>query len=128
MFRNRVRPPSMPPLDDLTAERLLRGAPVEDLPDAYRPLGRLLADATGPANPDELAGSTAAAAAFITAHHRANSPRRRRRSLAASCVSVVILAASTGTAFAATQGALPQPMQQVAHDTLGAVGISVPGI
>jgi hypothetical protein len=127
MFRNRVRPPT-PPLDDLTAERLLRGAPVEDIPDAYRPLARLLAEASGPPTPGELEGSAAAAAAFVTAHHVANTPRRRRRSLAASALVAVTLAASTGTAIAATQGALPQPMQQVAHEALGTVGISVPGI
>ncbi len=44
MFRHRVRPPS-PPLDEITAERLLRGDPIDDLPDAFRPLGQLLADA-----------------------------------------------------------------------------------
>jgi hypothetical protein len=129
MFRHRVRPPT-PPLDDLTAERLLRGAPIGDIPDVYRPLARLLAQASGPASPSEVEGSAAAAAAFVTAHHVANLPRRRRRrrSLAASALVIVTLAASTGTAIAATQGALPQPMQQVAHEALGTVGISVPGI
>jgi hypothetical protein len=126
MFRNRVRPPT-PPLDEVTAERLLRGEPIEDLPDAYRPLGLLLADATGPATEEELAGSVGAAAEFVAAHDAATAPRRRTRSMAGSVLLAFALAASTGTAVAATQGALPEPIQQVAHEALGAVGIDVPG-
>jgi hypothetical protein len=126
MFRNRVRPPT-PPLDEVTAERLLRGAPIDDLPEAYQPLGQLLADARRPGTEGELAGSAAAAASFVAAHHVANGPRRRAWSVGASALLAVTLAASTGTAVAATQGALPRPIQQVAHEALGAVGISVPG-
>jgi hypothetical protein len=127
MFRNRVRPPT-PPLDEVTAERLLRGAPIEDLPEAYQPLGQLLADTRRPATDTELAGSAAAAAMFVTAHSAANGARRRVWSLGASALCALTLAATTGTAVAATQGALPRPIQQVAHEALGAVGISVPGI
>src|SRR4051794_9207724 len=127
MFRHGVRPPS-PSLDELTAERLLCGAPIEDLPDAFRPLGQLLADANAPASAEELRGSAAAAAAFVAAHHAANAPRRRMRTLTASVLTALTLAASAGTAVAATQGSLPEPVQQVAHEALGAVGISVPGI
>src|SRR4051794_30186603 len=127
MFRHGVRPPS-PSLDELTAERLLCGAPIEDLPDAFRPLGQLLADASAPARADELRGSAAAAAAFVAAHHAANAPRRRMRTMTASVLTALTLAATTGTAVAATQGSLPEPVQQVAHEALGAVGISVPGI
>jgi len=126
MFRHRVRPPS-PPLDEITAERLLRGAPIDDLPDAFRPLGQLLADVNGPATAEELRGSAAAAAAFVAAHHAANAPRRRMRTMTASVLAVLTLAATTGTAVAATQGSLPMPVQQIAHDALGVVGISVPG-
>ena len=127
MFRNRVIPPT-PPLDEVTAERLLSGAPIDDLPEAYQPLGQLLADARRPGTDAELAGSAVAAATFVAAHHAANGPRRRVRSMGASALFVLTLAATTGTAVAATQGALPQPIQQVAHEALGAVGISVPGI
>jgi hypothetical protein len=126
MFRHRVRPP-LPPLDEVTAERLLRGAPIEDLPDAYQPLGQLLADARRPATDAELEGSAAAAATFVAAQ-AANQPRRRVRSVGASALFALTIAVTTGTAVAATQGALPQPIQQVAHEALGAVGISVPGI
>ena len=127
MFRHRVRPPS-PLLDEITAERLLRGDPIEDLPDAFRPLGQLLADANAPARTGELRGSAAAAAAFVAAHHAANAPRRRMRTMTASVLIALTLAATSGTAVAATQGSLPEPVQQVAHEALGAVGISVPGI
>jgi hypothetical protein len=127
MFRNRIRP-STPHVDNSTAEHLLRAAPVGDLPDPYRPLARLLADASGPATPEEYEGSAAAAAAFVAAHHAVNTPRRRQRSMAASVFVAISLAAMTGTAVAATQGALPDPAQQAAHEALKVVGISVPGI
>ena len=127
MFRNRVRPPT-PPLDEVIAERLLRGDPIDDLPDAFRPLGRLLGHATAPATAGELEGSAAAAAAFVAGHHASTARRRRTWSMAASVLTALTVAASTGTAVAATQGALPEPIQQVAHEALGVVGISVPSI
>src|SRR3954452_23503511 len=127
MFRYRACPPS-PPLDDATAERLLTGAPLDDLPATYRPLGELLAAASGPPRPHELRGSTAAAAGVVAAHAAANGSRRRHRSMVASVLTAVAVVASTGTAMAATQGALPEPVQAVAHQALGAVGISVPDI
>ena len=127
MFRHRVRPPT-PPLDEVTAERLLGGAPLDDLPEAFRPLGQLLAAASGRPTDHDLDGSAAAAAAFVTAHDAARPRRRRRMSMAGAVFATAALALSTGTAVAATQGALPEPIQQVAHETLKVVGISVPGI
>ncbi len=127
MFRNQVRPPT-PPLDEITAERLLRGDPIDDLPDAFRPLGRLLADASGPATSDELEGSAAAAAMFVAAHDAADRTRRRTWSLVASAFTAFAVVMSGGTAVAAAQGALPEPIQQAAHVALGVVGISVPSI
>jgi hypothetical protein len=127
MSRRRVRPP-LPPLDEPTAERLLRGAPIEDLPEAYQPLGELLAEARRPGTDAELAGSAAAAATFVAVHavNTGARPHRRIRSAGVSALLVLTLAATTGTAVAATQGALPRPIQQVAHDALSAVGISTP--
>jgi hypothetical protein len=82
-----------------------------------------------PALPHELEGSAAAAASFIAAHEATRpAARRRPRSLAAMAVIGVLMAASTGSAVAATHGSLPEPVQQVAHEALGVVGISVPGI
>jgi hypothetical protein len=43
-------------------------------------------------------------------------------------VCVALVAAFAGGAVAATEGALPQPVQAVAHDALGVRGISVPGV
>ena len=45
-----------------------------------------------------------------------------------SVLTALTLTATAGTAVAAAQGSLPEPVQQVAHEALGAVGISVPGI
>ena len=127
MFRiSGRRPPTT--LDGVTIERLLDGGAIDDLPDALRPLGEVLAAASGVPRPGELEGATAAAASFITARAAASNVARRSRSIGASVFSVLVLAASTGTAVAATQGSLPAPMQQVAHETLGVVGISVPSI
>ena len=78
MFRYRVQPPT-PLLDEAMAERLLARAPLDDLPDAHRPLGDLLAAASGPALPHELEGSTAAAAAFVAARAAAHPPPGRAR-------------------------------------------------
>jgi hypothetical protein len=125
MFRHRARPP-LPPLDEATVDRLLDGAPIAELPEAYQPLGQLLADARSPALEQELDGSAAAAATFV-AVRAAETPRRRVWSMGALALLALTVAASTGTAVAASRGALPQPVQAVAHDTLGAVGISVPG-
>jgi hypothetical protein len=57
------------PLDDDTAERLLRGrlAP-EDAPGPYAEVARVLRAAAAPPTPRELAGQPAALAAFRTAH------------------------------------------------------------
>jgi hypothetical protein len=127
MFRiSGRRPPTR--LDDVTIERWLDGGSIDDLPDALRPLGEVLAAATNAPSPAELEGSTAAAASFVTARAAAGRSRRRARTVGVSMVAMLVLAASTGTAVAATRGALPDPVQQVAHEALGVVGISVPSI
>jgi hypothetical protein len=126
MFRiSGRRPPTAP--DEATIERVLDGAPIDDLPDALRPLGEVLAAATSAPGPAELEGSTAAAAAFVTARAAAGRARRARTA-GVSVFTVLLLAVSTGTAVAAARGALPDPMQQVAYEALGVVGISVPSI
>ena len=128
MFRHRLRP-ELPPLDEATAERLLDGRePPARTPETYRPVAELLAAATAPPTEAELQGAAAAAAAFVTAHAAAVRPARRTRPVAALAVTGLLFVASTGTAVAATEGALPQPVQAVAHEALGVVGISVPGV
>lgn len=127
MFQHRARPDT-PPLDEATAERLFAGVPIDDAPDAHRRVAELLAIVSRPATPDELEGAAAAAAEFVTAHDAANQPAHRTRPVVALAISIVLFAFFTGTAFAATEGALPEPAQAVAHEALGVVGISVPGI
>src|SRR4051794_12064664 len=127
MFRPRARPDS-PPLDEATAERMLDGAPVDGISDSHRRVMEILGILARPATPDELEGAAAAAAAFVTAHDAANRPVRRTRPMLALAVTTTLFALSTGTAVAATEGVLPEPVQAVAHEALGVVGISVPGI
>jgi hypothetical protein len=135
MFR---RPGSCPdpPLDAATLERLLSGGAIDDLPDAYRALGCSLAAAAAPACADELAGEAAAeaAAAFVAAREVDPLRARRRRgrtrgnTLVVSTLGVLFVVGASGSVVAATRGNLPEPVQEVAHQTLGAVGITVPGI
>jgi hypothetical protein len=127
MFRiSGRRPPAT--LDDATIEHLFDGGSIDDLPDALRPLGEVLAAATSAPTPEELDGSTTAAASFVIARASAGLKPRRTHSVGVSVFSVLLLVGSTGTAVAAAEGRLPEPVQQVAHDALGVVGVSVPGI
>jgi hypothetical protein len=128
MFRHRARP-DLPQLDDAIGERLLDGTAGDDVPPSYRRVAELLVTVCGPATPEELQGAARATAAFAATHHAANRPPVRHvRPLAAAAVTAALLAGSTGTAVAATEGALPQAAQAVAHDALGVVGISVPDV
>jgi hypothetical protein len=112
-----------------------------DAPQEMHDLERMLAALAGPAEPGELAGEAAAWAAFIRvaspasvspvtspaaqrvpgrpASHRLARRRaaRRRAGLpAAWCTAAAVLAG----AAAAYAGVLPDPVQQVAHVTVGA--------
>ena len=116
-----------------------------DAPQEMHDLQRMLAALAGPAEPGELAGEAAARAAFIRlaspvgvslaasrapahqgtrrpASHRV--PRRRqarragrRAGLAAALCAVAAVLAGTAAAYA---GVLPEPVQQMAHATVGA--------
>jgi hypothetical protein len=83
------------------------------------PLVRAL---TGPASPDELAGEAEALAAF-----RAAVPVRSRRRFAGrlgvggSALGIAI--ALSGGVAAAYSSSLPAPVQSVAHDLLGGIGV-----
>ncbi|HEY3672910.1 MAG TPA: hypothetical protein VGN51_18365, partial [Acidimicrobiia bacterium] len=127
MFRHRTRP-DFPPLDEATAERMLDGEPVDAASDSHLRVLELLGILSRPAAPEELEGAAAAAATFVTAHDAATRPVRRTRPVVVLAVTTTLLALSAGTAVAATEGVLPEPVQAVAHDALGVVGISVPGI
>ncbi|GIJ52426.1 hypothetical protein Val02_93120 [Virgisporangium aliadipatigenens] len=115
-------------LDDERAERLLDGTATDD-PDG---LAALLADARGPARPDELTGEAAALAAFRHAHaaHEpaplaAGEPRHRRR-LALALTGAAAALLLGGTAYAAGTGRLPDGLQRTAHDLLSGVGVPAP--
>ena len=98
-------------IDRRTAERLLRGAPV-DVPDA---LAGLLAAAAAPPRDGELGGEPVAVAAFSEAVQRAPVPRPRSPGRPAKLLVVKALAAATaifavgGIATAAVTGHLPIP-------------------
>jgi hypothetical protein len=117
------------PLLDMLLERrpLPPGAPPE-----LHDLARMLAAAAGPAEPGDLAGEDAARAAFTrlrspagvshaaprSARHRlAVRPARGRLPLVAA---LAVAAAGLGSATAAYAGALPSPIQHIAHEIIGA--------
>lgn len=117
------------PLLDMLLERrpIPPGAPPE-----LRDLARVLAAAAGPAEPGDLAGEAAARAAFSrlpspagtshaaprSARHRPTErPARGRLPLAAA---LAVAAAGLGSAAAAYVGALPSPIQHIAHEVIGA--------
>lgn len=107
-------------------------APHADRPPAQGALGELLAALTAPATPEELRAEAEVRAAFVAARGSGRSPgahpRRRFRSgrpvvlsllagkLAAGAAAVTLGA----TAAAAYAGALPAPLQELAHRTVRA--------
>ena len=92
--------------------------------DASPALQRLLDDASAPAHADELAGLAAALTAF------AHTPQPRRNHVTsllakllaakAALAAAGSAAAVSGIALAAATGSLPAPLQNAAHDSLGA--------
>lgn len=141
-------------LDDELADRLLAGLAPVDTPAAYATVARVLGGVRAPATTAELAGEAAARAMFRTTRaggatvtpisaapsvratrvsdittaasaRPSRSPRRTPRALAASLVAAAVLVLG-GTAWAASKGALPGPVQDLAHDTLRVVGVQVP--
>jgi hypothetical protein len=114
------------------ADRLLAGQPTD--PD-HSGLRRLLAAAAATARPDELAGEGAILAEFAQAHRTrssANPARRRHAAIprigrtAAKVTVGCVLVAAGGTAFAAETGALPDRIQQQAHQLFSALGVPAP--
>ena len=117
------------PLLDMLLER--RPIPPGAPPELYD-LARLLGAAAGPVEPGDLAGEDAARAAFNrlpspagasraaprSARHRLTErPARGRLPLAAA---LAMAAAGLGSATAAYVGALPSPIQHLAHVVIGA--------
>jgi hypothetical protein len=119
----------------LTAMRAWRQGPsgirAAVQPDGGRvdpsPLDYLLAAATAPASPAELAGERRATANFVRVRrshsHRAGAggsvgPPRLRRAVLVKVTVGVTVALAGGTAFAAQSGRLPAGAEQRIHDAL----------
>lgn len=128
------------PEDLWLVDRLLAGDPhVEDAT-----LKALLAATTAPATPAELAGQESIVAAFtqayiagtagagISSSPSTTTPSRRRSMLSTLLASKVVAAAAAGgiavagTAAAAYTGNLPDALQDVAHQTIGAPAAELP--
>jgi hypothetical protein len=117
------------PLLDMLLERrpIPPGAPPE-----MHDLARLLAAAAGPAESGDLAGEAAARAAFSRLRSPAGvshaAPRSARPRLTARpargrlplVAALAVAAAGLGSATAAYAGALPSPIQHIAHEYIGA--------
>jgi hypothetical protein len=107
--------------DEATAELLLARRQLgRHEPASQRTLELVLAAAAGPATERELAGETAAVTAFLAALPEPEPARRRgARRLPVLVVAFVLVAlvALCGTAEA---GALPAPLQRLAHQAINA--------
>jgi hypothetical protein len=100
----------MPPIDAVTAERLVAG----DRTDRER-VADLLALAAGPAIPAELAGEQRAMSAFLRARDAAvNATPGRSRTLAqwftVKAAALALAGTTTGIALATAAGVLPSPL------------------
>ena len=113
--RNRLSP------DEATAELLLARRHLgRHEPASQRTLELVLAAAAGPATERELAGETVAVTAFLAALPEPEPARRRgprRLPVLAVALVLVALVALCGTAEA---GALPAPLQRLAHQAINA--------
>ena len=114
-WRTRLSP------DEATAELLLARRRLDrHEPASQRTLELVLAAAAGPATERELAGETAAVTAFLAALPEPEPARRRgprRLPVLAVAFVLVALVALCGTAEA---GALPAPLQRLAHQAINA--------
>jgi len=122
------------PLDEVYAERLLRGMrPSPGATAGEQALADLLAAASAPPSARELSGETRAVAAFNASRSATTGPRhgrhaiRRHRPAMRPRVSHGVAAAAAlgaltigGVAAAAYTGSLPTSIQRIAHDHLGA--------
>jgi hypothetical protein len=124
------------PVPGVALDRLLDGdLSTERAAPEVEALADLLSAAAGPASDRELAGQTAAVAAFVRERdvdgHRRHATAARRRSMLATLLGTKLAAAAAagavgfgGLAAAAYAGALPEPIQNFAHQTVGAPAAS----
>jgi hypothetical protein len=121
-------------LDEETVERLLAGdLPPDQAPSGYAEVAALMAAASAPARPSELAGK-AEALAELRAVTRARlrpararkAKRRSRRRRVGLAVAVVTCALASGGVAAAAGGHLPGPLRERARSILVSVGAAEP--
>ncbi|GAA2621700.1 hypothetical protein GCM10010399_61050 [Dactylosporangium fulvum] len=112
------------PMTDLGPEDAERLLDLHRLPDRrHAAVAVLLAAATAPARPHELAGEEAAVAGY----RRVFRPTvRRRRCIALVAMATAVLVPIGGTAYAAGTGQLPDPIQRTVHSLLSGVGVPAP--
>jgi hypothetical protein len=121
-------------LDEETVERLLAGdLPPDQAPPGYAEVAALLAAASAPARPSELAGGAAALAELRAVTRARLRPARARRAERRSsrrrvrlAVVVVTGALATGGAAAAASDHLPGPVREAARSILVTVGAAQP--
>jgi hypothetical protein len=134
MTRRREQSAATSSLDEVAAERLLRGQrPSVGASSDEQALAKLLAVASAPPSVQELSGEARAVAAFTATRPAAIGPRharhvaRRHRLVLSPRVSHGVAAAAAlgaltvgGVTAAAYSGSLPDSMQRLAHDHIGA--------
>lgn len=120
----------LPELDPETAERMFAGLPADDAPPGFAAVADLLAAAAATADDGPLRGEAAAMAAFRAeaVKSRTVTYERPTMSLHSFRGRVVIAAAAGlitlgGGVAAAATGSLPTPVQRVAHQVLGGIGV-----
>ena len=131
LYRRRLRAEL---LDDPTAERLLRGqVDPDDAPPGYAGVAGVLRAAAAELVVTDTAAEDQAVAAFAATRVRDAGPVEPKRRSAVPITSmrnkVAAVAAGLGLALTgglSAAGALPGAAQDVAHDVLGTMGISVP--
>ena len=125
------------PLDEDSAARLLQGlVHPDDAPPGYGSVARLLSSAARlpllPVDEDEAAGTVLAMVETIRDAAPASAPQASQRRpmlaklLAGKALAAVAVVGLTATGAAAANGSLPDRVQGVVSDAVGAVGVNIP--
>ena len=134
MTRRQPQPGNTPSLDEVAAERLLRGfRPTVGASSDEQAVAKLLAAASAPPSASELSGEARAVAAYTATRPATTGPRHARHALRRprlvlsprvghGVAAAAALGALTvgGMAAAAYTGSLPGSIQRLAHDHIGA--------
>jgi hypothetical protein len=93
---------------------------------AHRGLADLLSAAAGPPMPHETKGERAAVRRFRQSYRASLRPRRRPARIGAVVTAAAAAVLLGSTAYAASSGHLPEPLQRTAHDWFSGVGVPAP--